>query len=58
MNDPKSFEHVSTEFSYGKKNVTAKMIYRGNNAFGAKVLGAVKGTLDYNGNLLEVQDIK
>ena len=55
MNDPNSFEHVQTSFDYKDNSVKAKMIYRGNNAFGAKVLGKVIGKIDYNGNLLSVE---
>jgi uncharacterized membrane protein len=54
MNDPGSFEHVETTFDYEKDKVIATMIYRGNNALGAKVLGEVLGTFDYDGNLLNI----
>ncbi|WP_417431026.1 SHOCT domain-containing protein [Halpernia sp.] len=56
MNDPDSYEHVSTTFAYKKNEVIATMIYRGKNSFGAKVLGKATGTFDYDGNLLEVKD--
>ncbi|CAD7812544.1 hypothetical protein CHRY9390_02528 [Chryseobacterium aquaeductus] len=55
MNDPDSYEHVQTTFSYKKDKVIATMIYRGNNAFGAKVLGKALGTFDYDGNLLNIE---
>lgn len=54
MNDKDSFEHVSTEYSYKKDKVIAKMIYRGNNAFGAKVIESVTGEFDYDGNLISI----
>ncbi|AQW91280.1 zinc ribbon domain-containing protein [Elizabethkingia anophelis] len=54
MNDPDSFEHVSTTFEYNKNNVIGTMTYRGKNAFGAKILASAKGTFDYDGNLLEI----
>ena len=56
MNDPDSYEHVSTTFIYKKNEVIATMIYRGKNSFGAKVVGKATGIFDYNGNLLEVED--
>jgi len=55
MNDPDSYEHVQTTFSYKKDKVIATMIYRGKNAFGAKVLGKVVGTFDYDGNILNIE---
>ncbi|MCT4228664.1 zinc ribbon domain-containing protein [Elizabethkingia anophelis] len=54
MNDPDSFEHVSTTFEYNKNNVIGTMTYRCKNAFGAKILASAKGTFDYDGNLLEI----
>ncbi|WP_312076816.1 SHOCT domain-containing protein [Chryseobacterium sp.] len=56
MNDPDSYEHVQTTFSYKKDKVIATMIYRGNNAFGAKVLGKILGTFDYDGNLINIEN--
>lgn len=56
MNNPDSYEHVQTTFSYKKDKVIATMIYRGNNAFGAKVLGKVLGIFDYDGNLTDIQN--
>lgn len=54
MNDKDSFEHVSTEYSYKKNKVIAKMIYRGSNAFGAKVIESITGEFDYEGNLISI----
>ncbi|MDR2230140.1 MAG: zinc-ribbon domain-containing protein [Flavobacteriaceae bacterium] len=54
MNDPGSFEHVSTTFEYHNTYVIGNMIYRGNNAFGAKIIAKAKGKFDYDGNLLEI----
>ncbi|MBA5246567.1 hypothetical protein H1R16_10235 [Marnyiella aurantia] len=56
MNDDKSFEHVSTKYSFTKNEVIATMTYRGSNAFGAKVIEQITGTFDYDGNLVSVQD--
>lgn len=38
MNDPKSFEHVETSYADNGADVVVFMKFRGNNAFGAKVL--------------------
>lgn len=56
MNDKKSFEHVKTQYSFKKDKVIATMTYRGNNAFGAKVIEQITGTFDYEGNLVSVQE--
>lgn len=56
MNDQKSFEHVSTEYSFKKDKVIATMTYRGINAFGAKVIEQITGTFDYEGNLMSLQN--
>ena len=55
MNDEKSFEHVSTQYSYKKDKVIATMTYRGSNAFGAKVIEQITGTFNYDGNLVSIQ---
>lgn len=54
MRNPKSYEHIATEFSYKKNNVTAIMQYRGENGFGGTSIEKVKGVFDYDGNLLEI----
>jgi hypothetical protein len=54
MNDPNSFEHVSTN-SWGQGNhVLIVMKFRGNNAFGVKVLNSAKAIVDWDGKLIEV----
>lgn len=54
MNDPKSFEHVETKFSDNGSGLTILMKFRGNNAFGGKVLNTVKGAADYKTNTIKI----
>lgn len=58
MENPDSFEHIETTFDYKKDMVEATMTFRGNNAFGGKVLNVVKGIFDYDGNLIEIADAR
>ncbi len=57
MNDPSSFEHVSTRYVNKENHIMVVMTYRGKNAFGATILDEVIGfyTLDgtYNGALTQ-----
>lgn len=55
MNDPKSFEHIETTYTDKGDYLLVYMKYRGKNAFGAKVLQTVIGTVDLNGNVLSVK---
>lgn len=55
MNDPKSFEHVETTYTDKGDHLLVYMKYRGKNAFGAKVIQTVIGTVDLNGNVLSVK---
>lgn len=58
MRNPKSYEHIATEFSYNKNNVTAIMQYRGENGFGGMSIEKVKGVFDYDGDLLEISKVE
>ena len=57
MLEPKSFEHISTTFTYNDDNVIGKMTYSGSNSFGGKAIAIAEGTFDYDGNLLKVKFI-
>jgi len=54
MNDPNSFEYVSTNFWGQGDHVLIVMKFRGNNAFGVKVLNSAKAIVDWNGRLIKV----
>lgn len=54
MNDPDSYEHVSTQYFDQKDHLIINTQYRGKNQFGAKVLGFVKAKVDLEGNVLEI----
>lgn len=58
MQDPKSFEHVSTKYwVFDKTNtIVIKMQYRGKNSFNAVVMERVKATVNIEGELLEVKE--
>jgi hypothetical protein len=54
MNDPKSFEHVNTQYWDMKEHLVVRMDFRGKNAFGGMVKNfiIVKTTVD--GKILEI----
>lgn len=56
MNDPKSYEHVETTYWDMGDHLIVQTKYRGNNAFGVKVLGMVKAKVNMNGDVIEVID--
>ena len=54
MNDADSFEHVDTKYWEFKDHIVVSMRFRGTNAFGAKVLNAVKAKVSLDGSELEI----
>jgi len=56
MNDPKSYEHVETAYWDMGDHLIVQTKYRGNNAFGGKVLGMIKAKVNLNGDVIEVID--
>ena len=56
MNDPKSYEHVETVYWDMNDHLIVQTKYRGNNAFGGKVLGMVKAKVSLDGQILEIID--
>lgn len=54
LHDPKSYEHVSSQYWVMKDHIIVNLSYRANNAFGAKVKEHIKAKYDFDGNLIEV----
>lgn len=59
MNDPDSFEHVSTVYRdlEPKDELVVTMKFRGNNAFGGKILSTVIAVVDLDGNVLSMDEL-
>jgi hypothetical protein len=53
MNDPSSYEHVQTLYNEYKDRLLISTTFRGNNAFGGKVVNTIKAYVDLNGNIIE-----
>jgi hypothetical protein len=57
LNDPDSYEHVDTRYwDVSDSDIVVLMKYRAKNAFGGKILGAIKARTDINGNILKILD--
>lgn len=54
MDDPRSFDHVKTTYSVVEEGLFIRTQFRGNNAFGAKVLDSVGAIYDLDGNLVRI----
>lgn len=54
MNDPDSYEHVKTVYRDLGSKIIVTTTFRGNNAFGAKILNTVVAEVDEHGNVLNV----
>ncbi|GGK58999.1 hypothetical protein ACD591_16380 [Rufibacter glacialis] len=54
MNDPDSFEHEETSYLDKGDYLLVYMKFRGDNAYGAKVLNTVSAKADFNGNVIQV----
>ncbi len=55
MNDPNSYEHIETRYSDKGKYILVSTKFRGNNAFGGKVVSQVWGEIDLKGNLIKIR---
>lgn len=55
MNDPDSYEHVSTRFVDKGDFITVMTQFRGKNAFGGKVLNTAVAKVDFEGNVLSLE---
>ena len=58
MNDPKSFEHVKTEYADKGDYIYLEMTFRGKNALGVLVLNKVAAKATIDGQILEMQQIE
>lgn len=56
MNDPDSYEHVETRFLDRDEYVLVITKFRGNNAFGGKVVNVMYAQVTSNGDVLETSD--
>jgi hypothetical protein len=54
MNDPESFEHVETGFWNMNTHAVVLMKFRGKNAFGGKVLNAIKAEISWDCKVINV----
>jgi hypothetical protein len=54
MNDPDSYDHISTTYLDKGKYLIVKTTFRGKNAFGALVINSVTAKTDLDGNVLEI----
>lgn len=55
MNDPDSYEHVSTRFVDKGTYIAVMTQFRGKNAFGGKVLSNAVAKVDFEGNVLALE---
>ena len=54
MNDPESFQHVSTQQFDNGNTITVKMSYRGKNSFGALVISSVTAETRLDGTIISI----
>lgn len=54
MNDPKSFQHIETRYKDENTHLLVTVRFRGNNAFGAKIINTVTAKVDFKGNVLQI----
>lgn len=57
MNDPDSYEHIGTKYFQSGNLIIVKTKFRGNNAFGGKVINYIEATIDINGHIKEAKTI-
>lgn len=55
MNDPDSYEHIDTTYTDRGDHVFLRTNFRGNNAFGGKVVNQVVAKADLDGNIIELE---
>lgn len=58
MHDPKSFEMVETTYRIEDDHVIVVMKYRGRNAYGAKVLDAIRAKMGFNCEVISIENIR
>ena len=54
MNDPDSYDHVETVYWDRGDFLIIKTTFRGNNAFGGKVINSIRAKVSLNGEVLEI----
>lgn len=54
MNDPKSYDHVETNYWDMGDHLVVRTTFRGKNAFGGVVKNSVRAKTDLDGNVLEI----
>ncbi len=54
MNDPNSFEHVSTKYWIIGETIVVLMVYRGKNAFGGVITENIKAETNIEGEIKKV----
>jgi hypothetical protein len=54
MNDPDSYEHVETQYRDDGESVFVITKFRGNNAFGGKVINSVSARTTFDGRIIEI----
>jgi len=54
MNDPESYEHIETKYVDKGDNIIIITRFRGNNAFGGKVVNTIRAKVDLQGNIIEI----
>lgn len=54
MNDAKSYEHVETKYWDFKDYLVVQTTFRGNNAFGGKVINTIKAEVSLDGKVLKI----
>lgn len=54
MNDPSSYEHVETRYRDDGDYLFIITKFRGNNAFGGKVVNTISAKVDFQGNVIEI----
>lgn len=54
MNDPDSYDHVKTVYWDKGNYLIVKTTFRGNNAFGGKVINWVRAKVDMDGNIVNI----
>lgn len=54
MNDPDSYEKVSSDYSYHGAYFIIQLKFRGTNAVGVKVINVIRAKIDLDGNLISI----
>jgi hypothetical protein len=54
MHDPRSYEHVQTQYTDFGDHIIVETRYRGNNRLGGKTLSRITAKTDLNGNVLQI----